>query len=42
MGRYGAALVGLQFGLGLLLCELGSLASAEPRAPPDRIGRCGG
>ncbi|XP_059114125.1 prenylcysteine oxidase 1 [Peromyscus eremicus] len=41
MGRYAAALVGLQFGLGLLLCELGSLASAEPRAPPDRIAIVG-
>lgn len=42
MGREAMALVGLLLGLGLLLCELGSLASAEPRAPPDRIGRCGG
>lgn len=42
MGRFAARLVGSLFGLGLLLCGLGSLASAEPRAPPDRIGRCGG
>lgn len=42
MGRIVVALVGLLLGLGLLLGELGSLASAEPRAPPDRIGRCGG
>lgn len=42
MGREATALVGLLLGLGLLLCELGCLASAEPRAPPDRIGRCGG
>lgn len=42
MGRFAAALVGSLFWLGLLLCGLGSLASAEPRAPPNRIGRCGG
>ncbi|EDK99166.1 prenylcysteine oxidase 1, isoform CRA_c [Mus musculus] len=38
MGRFAAALVGSLFWLGLLLCGLGSLASAEPRAPPNRIG----
>lgn len=42
MGRFAAALVGSLFGLGLLLYGLGSLASAEPRAPPDKIGRCRG
>lgn len=42
MRRFAAALVGSLFCLGLLLCGLGSLASAEPRAPPNRIGRCGG
>lgn len=42
MGRFAAALVGSLFGLGLLLYGLGSLASAAPRAPPDKIGRCGG
>uniref|UniRef100_A0A8C6H8X0 Prenylcysteine oxidase 1 n=1 Tax=Mus spicilegus TaxID=10103 RepID=A0A8C6H8X0_MUSSI len=41
MGRFAAALVGSQFWLGLLLCGLGSLASAEPRAPPNRIAIVG-
>lgn len=42
MGRFATAPVGSLLGLGLLLCGLGSLASAELRAPPGRIGRCGG
>lgn len=42
MGRFAATLVGSLFGLGLLLCGLGRLASAEPRAPPEKIGKCGG
>lgn len=42
MGRFAAGPVGSLFGLGLLLCSLANLASAEPRAPPGRIGRCEG
>ncbi|XP_008821470.1 prenylcysteine oxidase 1 [Nannospalax galili] len=41
MGRAVAARVGSLFRLGLLLGGLGSLASAEPRAPPDRIAIIG-
>ncbi|XP_051010810.1 prenylcysteine oxidase 1 [Acomys russatus] len=41
MQRDAAAMVGSLLGLGLLLCGLGSLASAEPRAPPDRIAIVG-
>ncbi|XP_034367621.1 prenylcysteine oxidase 1 isoform X1 [Arvicanthis niloticus] len=41
MGRFAAAPVGSLFGLGLLLCGLGSLASAELRAPPGRIAIVG-
>ncbi|XP_055473616.1 prenylcysteine oxidase 1 [Psammomys obesus] len=41
MGRESAALVGPLLGLGLLLCGLGSLASAESRAPPDKIAIVG-
>uniref|UniRef100_A0A8I5ZSX5 Prenylcysteine oxidase 1 n=1 Tax=Rattus norvegicus TaxID=10116 RepID=A0A8I5ZSX5_RAT len=41
MGRFAATLVGSLFGLGLLLCGLGRLASAEPRAPPEKIAIVG-
>lgn len=39
MGRVASELVWSLLGLGLLLCSWGCLASAELRAPPEKIGR---
>lgn len=39
MGHAARELVSSHLGLWLLLCSWGCLGSAEPRAPPDKIGR---